>query len=192
MTLWDEPLSAVFRHLIVRPDPAWPEAITGRHWATYVSVTSYVGPVVLCLVLLSLARGPRWWHRLVLVSGWLAIGSTQWYHPSYWLFDWPFFASAARGDPLAVPVDAGTRPGGGERTGPLAGFWTPGRVNARRRPDAGHRRRFPGPGLATVADGMLRPPRAAMVPRPAGPGDRQRRRRDGFSLCPAGYGVIRG
>jgi hypothetical protein len=93
MTLWDEPLSAIVRHLLVRPDPAWPEAITGQHWATYVSVTSYVGPAVVYLVLLSLAGGVRWWHWLVLVSGWLAIGSTQWYHPSYWLFDWPFFAS---------------------------------------------------------------------------------------------------
>ena len=94
MTLWDEPLSAVFRHLLVRPEPDWPDAITGQHWAAYVSVTSYVGPVVVALVLLSVARGWRWWHTLVLIGGWLAIGSTHWYHPSYWLLDWPFFGSA--------------------------------------------------------------------------------------------------
>ena len=76
------------------PSPTGPTSITGRHWAAYVSITSYVGPVVVSLALVSVARGWRWWHTLVLVSGWLAIGSTQWYHPSYWLLDWPFFGSA--------------------------------------------------------------------------------------------------
>ncbi len=94
MTLWDEPPAAVFRHLLVRPEPNWPDAITGQHWAAYVSLTSYVGPVVVALALLSVLRGWRWWHTLVAISGWLAIGSTQWYHPSYWLYDWPFIGSA--------------------------------------------------------------------------------------------------
>lgn len=34
------------------------------------------------------------WHTLTLVCGWLAIGSTRWYHPSYWLSAWPFFSLA--------------------------------------------------------------------------------------------------
>jgi hypothetical protein len=93
MTLWDEPLAAIGRHLLVRPTLDWP-AITGRHWDWYVSVTSYIGPVVAVLVLLSLTKGWRWWHALVLVSGWLAIGARHWYHPSYWLADWPFIGSA--------------------------------------------------------------------------------------------------
>jgi hypothetical protein len=93
MTLWDEPLSAIGRHLLVRPTPDWPER-TGQDWAWYVSVTSYVGPVVVVLVLASLAKGWRWWHTLILVSGWLAIGARHWYQPSYWLYDWPFIGSA--------------------------------------------------------------------------------------------------
>ncbi len=93
MTLWDEPLVAIARHLLDRPTLDWP-AITGRHWDWYVSVTSYVGPVVILLLLLGLSRGWRWWHTLVLVSGWMAIGSRQWYHPSYWLANWPFIGSA--------------------------------------------------------------------------------------------------
>jgi hypothetical protein len=93
MTSWDEPLTAIGRHLLSRPTLDWP-AIAGRHWDWYVSVTSYVGPAVILLVLLSLTRGWRWWHALVLVSGWLAIGSRQWYHPSLWLADWPLIGSA--------------------------------------------------------------------------------------------------
>ncbi len=38
--------------------------------------------------------GWRWWHILTIVCAWLAMGSVRWYHPSYWLMDWPFFGSA--------------------------------------------------------------------------------------------------
>ncbi len=93
MTSWDEPLVAVGRHLLSRPTLEWP-AIVGWHWDWYVSVTSYVGPVVLGLTLLSLWKGWRWWHAVIVIGGWLAIGSRQWYQPSYWLADWPFIGSA--------------------------------------------------------------------------------------------------
>jgi hypothetical protein len=92
MTLWDEPIAAIGRHLLVRPTLDWP-AIAGRHWDWYVSVTSYIGPIVAGLALLSLRTGWRWWHALVLLSGWLAIGGRHWYQPSYWLADWPFIGS---------------------------------------------------------------------------------------------------
>lgn len=94
ITLWDESLPAVLRHLLTRPTANWPEVITGQHWAAYVSLTTYVGPVVVALAVMSLLRGWRWWHTLVVIAGWLAIGSRQWYHPSYWLFDWPFLGAA--------------------------------------------------------------------------------------------------
>ena len=94
MTLWDESPAAVIRYLLVRPEPDWPDTITGQHWAAYVSLTTYLGPIVVALALLSVLRGWRWWHTLVGVSGWLAIGSSQWYHASYWLYDWPFIGSA--------------------------------------------------------------------------------------------------
>ena len=50
--------------------------------------------MVVLLGLASVARGWRWWHTLTLVSAWFAIGSVRWYHPSYWVAGWPFFASA--------------------------------------------------------------------------------------------------
>ena len=75
ITLWDESILDVGRYLLDRPGTDWPE-VSGRHWDWYVSVTSYVGPVVVVLVLLSLRRGWRWWHTLVVVCGWLAIGRT--------------------------------------------------------------------------------------------------------------------
>jgi hypothetical protein len=93
MTLWDESVTAIWRHLLVRPGIDWP-ATSGRHWDWYVSVTSYVGPAVVLLAVMSLARGWRWWHTLVAITGWLAIGSRHWYQPSYWLADWPFVGSA--------------------------------------------------------------------------------------------------
>jgi hypothetical protein len=94
VTWWDESLVAVLRYLLDRPIPDWSTVIPGRHWAEYMSLTSYVGPVVVVLGLASLAWGWRWWHTLMLISGWLAIGSLHWYHPSRWLADWPVFASA--------------------------------------------------------------------------------------------------
>ncbi|QEH34440.1 hypothetical protein OJF2_29790 [Aquisphaera giovannonii] len=53
----------------------------------------YVGPVVPLLALASLLRGWRWWHTLTLLTGWLSLGSWEWYHPSYWLGHWPVFST---------------------------------------------------------------------------------------------------
>ena len=94
VTEWDESLIAMIHHLLIRPSPDWPNVIPGRHWATFNSLTFYVGPVVVLLGLASLAWGWRWWHALTFACGWLAIGSERWWHPSRWLASWPFFASA--------------------------------------------------------------------------------------------------
>jgi hypothetical protein len=94
VTHWDESLVSAIRSLLDRPRPDWPEFLHGVSWAPYTSLTSYVGVVVVMLVVSSLTRGWRWWHTLIVLTGWLAIGSIRWYHPSYWLADWPFFGSA--------------------------------------------------------------------------------------------------
>ncbi|HKI21155.1 MAG TPA: hypothetical protein VKA15_24900, partial [Isosphaeraceae bacterium] len=94
VTLWDESPWATFGYLLARPAPDWYKIVPGQHHADYVSLVSYVGPVVVLLALLSLAWGWRWWHTLSFVSGWLAIGSIRWYHASYWLSSWPLFSSA--------------------------------------------------------------------------------------------------
>jgi hypothetical protein len=94
VTIWDESPWAAFTYLLARPAPNWYEILPGRHHAAYISLVSYVGPVVVLLALASLAWGWRWWHTLSLVTGWMAIGSMHWYHASYWLSSWPLFASA--------------------------------------------------------------------------------------------------
>jgi hypothetical protein len=94
ITYWDESPLAILHYLVARPAANWPELIPGRHHSDFVSLTSYVGPVVVLLGLVSLRYGWRWWHTLALCCTWLAIGSARWYHPSYWLRDWPFIGSA--------------------------------------------------------------------------------------------------
>lgn len=93
MSSWDESLRSLVHHLLNRPAPDWPSAIPIQHLADYIETTSYVGPVVALLALVSLARGWRWWHTLTLVSAAFALGSVRWYHPSYWTASWPLFAS---------------------------------------------------------------------------------------------------
>ncbi len=93
ITSWDEsPLAQVY-HLLNRPTLGWPSVIPVHHLADYIELTCYVGPAVALLGLASLARGWRWWHTLMFVSAWFALGSVRWYHPSYWTGDWPLFAS---------------------------------------------------------------------------------------------------
>lgn len=94
ITHWDESILAIPHFLLDRPKPDWPTVLPGRHHATYFELNSYVGPVVVSLALLSLAFGWRWWHTLAILCGWLALGSTRFYHPSRWLAYWPLFASA--------------------------------------------------------------------------------------------------
>ncbi len=94
MMSWNESLASAFGHLLARPAPDWTTALPGWGFATYTGLTSYVGPVVVGLALVSLFWGWRWWHTLTFVAGWLAIGSIRWYHPSYWLSSWPLFSSA--------------------------------------------------------------------------------------------------
>jgi hypothetical protein len=93
-TMWDESPWAAFGYLLARPAPDWYKILPGWHFADYVSLQCYVGPVVALLALVSLYWGWRWWHTLTLVAGWLAIGSIRWYHASYWLSFWPLFSSA--------------------------------------------------------------------------------------------------
>ncbi len=94
VTYWDESLGSVLRYLLDRPPPNWMEVLPGRAWASYCSLTSYIGYLVGALVILSLFRGWRWWHTMIVLTGWLALGSVQWYQPSRWLSDWPFLGSA--------------------------------------------------------------------------------------------------
>jgi len=94
VTHWDESPLAVLDYLLNRPIPDWPTVIPGRHWADFVELTGYVGPMVVLLGLVSLAHGWRWWHTLMLICAWLALGSMRWYHPSLWLSIWPFFSTA--------------------------------------------------------------------------------------------------
>jgi hypothetical protein len=94
VTYWDETPFSMLRYLLSRPAPGWNHGITSAMGAVFIELTCYVGPVVLLLVLVSLASGWRWWHTLALVCFGLAIGSTKWYQPSYWLADWPVFGSA--------------------------------------------------------------------------------------------------
>ncbi len=94
ITTWDETPLSILHYLLARPPANWYEVIPGQHHADFVSLTSYVGPVVVVLGVLSLAQGWRWWHTLTACCAWLAIGSLQWYQPSYWLQSWPLIGSA--------------------------------------------------------------------------------------------------
>ena len=93
ITYWDESPLAQVHHLLDRPIVGWPSVVPVQHLADYIETTSYVGPTVGLLALASLARGRRWWHALIVVTAWFALGSTRWYHPSYWTAEWPLFAS---------------------------------------------------------------------------------------------------
>jgi len=80
----------ILTHLLGRPSAAVLKKLEVPYfWET----TCYVGPVVLGLALISLRGGWRWWHTLALVCGWLASGSVDWYHPSYWLGHFPAFST---------------------------------------------------------------------------------------------------
>jgi hypothetical protein len=94
ITTWDVSVAEALRALLVRPEPEWSRIIPGRHHATYIELVSYVGPVVIALAGVSVYLRWRWWHTFSLITGWLALGSVRWYHPSYWLSSWPLFSSA--------------------------------------------------------------------------------------------------
>jgi hypothetical protein len=91
---WRSPFNAtvgdVVDWLLYRPGPPVLASATSPYfWET----AGYVGPVVLGLTLVSLGRGWRWWHTLSLLSLWLALGSVEWFHPSYWLAHGPVFST---------------------------------------------------------------------------------------------------
>jgi hypothetical protein len=94
VTYWDETPLSLIHYLLLRPAPDWNLKLSATQGSVFGDLSCYVGPVVLSLALLSLAFGWRWWHTLTLVCFWLAIGSIRWYHPSYWLADWPIVGSA--------------------------------------------------------------------------------------------------
>ncbi len=86
----DEGPLEVLSYLLGRPSADLLRVTTAPHdWET----TCYVGPIVLALAIVSVRRGWRWWHTLAAVCGVLAIGSVAWYHPSYWLSQWPVFST---------------------------------------------------------------------------------------------------
>ncbi len=94
VTFWDETPATLLHYLLYRPGPNWTELFNAAQGSMFGDLSCYVGPLVLGLALLSLAFGWRWWHTLALVCFWLALGSVQWYQPSYWLASWPVFGSA--------------------------------------------------------------------------------------------------
>ncbi|MDR3620623.1 MAG: hypothetical protein P4L85_14825 [Paludisphaera borealis] len=94
VTYWNETPFTLFHYLIHRPSPHWTGDFNAALGTVFGELTCYVGPVVLALVVVSLAFGWRWWHTLALACFWLAIGSLKWYQPSAWLMDWPFIGSA--------------------------------------------------------------------------------------------------
>lgn len=93
ISFWDETPVSMLHYLLNRPAPDWPVAIPPNLCATFIELTSYVGPLVLGLGLASVVRGWRWWHTVALVGAWFALGSLRWYQPSYWVAEWPVFAS---------------------------------------------------------------------------------------------------
>ncbi len=90
---WDESFTAVVHDLLDRPSPDWAESIPSTAPFAFSETTCYIGLLVLCLGLLSLVYGWRWWHTLAAVCGWLAVGSARWYHASFWLSYWPWISS---------------------------------------------------------------------------------------------------
>jgi hypothetical protein len=81
---------SILLHALNRPSPATLAVMGQIHfWEN----TCYIGPIVLVLAALSLFRGWRWWHTLTAGCAWLAMGSIEWYHPSYWLAHFPVFAT---------------------------------------------------------------------------------------------------
>lgn len=94
VTFWDEDPLSMLHYLLFRPGPHWTDMFDSAHGSMFADLTCYVGPLVLVLALLSLARGWRWWHTLALACFVLAVGSVHWYQPSAWLMDWPIIGSA--------------------------------------------------------------------------------------------------
>ena len=184
MTLWDEPLAAVFRYLLVRPEPHWPDAITGRT-GRLTCPHQLCGPVVVGLMLLSLLRGWRWWHILTVVSGWLAIGSNV---------GITRVTGSSTGRSSARPMSsrAGDSWPCSASDSRRAACWHAGGIRSAEqgRPGSGVTiaiaSGFRRPRLSAIAAGILRIARPAMVPGPAGPRDRERRRWHGLSVHPAG------
>ena len=142
--------------------------------------------MVVLLGLVSLAQGWRWWHTLTWSCGWLAIGSIRWYHPSYWLADWPFFGSAHVVTRWRFVALLGL----GLAAGSVLARW---RRSVGRLIRAGRRCcvvviavDFVVLGHQQLPLAFSRPARAAIVPGPAGPRDRQRPGRPGLSVRPEG------
>ena len=86
---WAETPWSILIHLLNRPSAELARSDQVYFWET----TCYIGPVVLVLAVISLFRGWRWWHTLMLICGLLASGTVAWHHPSYWLSKLPLFSS---------------------------------------------------------------------------------------------------
>lgn len=88
---YSETLWTIWVHLTERTEPRLIQfgALHSYFWET----CTYVGPLVLILAITSLLIRIQWWHWLLLVCGWLAAGSIEWFHASYWLDQFPVFSS---------------------------------------------------------------------------------------------------
>ncbi len=89
-TLYAETLWSTLVNLLNRPSADFLLYVDGTY---FWSATTYIGPVVLVLALLSLRGDWRWWHVLALACGSLGFGSVAWYHPSFWLAHFPVFST---------------------------------------------------------------------------------------------------
>jgi hypothetical protein len=81
---------SILMYLLARPSAA---DLARMEIPEYWETLWYVGPVVVALATISLARGWRWWHTLAAACVWLAAGAEAWYQPSYWLAHFPPFAT---------------------------------------------------------------------------------------------------
>lgn len=90
---WADWIDDFFNCVIRRPSRESLAAIPDHVVYIFYERSCYLGPIVVALSLASLRTGWRWWHTLALLGFALAIGSTEWYHPSYWLRNWPIFRS---------------------------------------------------------------------------------------------------
>ena len=181
-TTWDESPLAALHYLLSRPAPNWPEVLPGEFHHVYLDLSCYVGPVVVVLGLASLLFGWRWWHVLSILCAWLAMGSLRWYHPSYWLMEWPFFGSAHSVPRWRIVALLGLGLAAGSvlarwRRSDLRALTSPGFESGR---DRGRRLRCAR--LSAAPAGVQHSSRPCILPGPARCRHRECPRRPGLSL----------
>lgn len=90
---WPGWLDDLANSLLKRPSLARFETIPTALQFVFFERNSYVGVLAAALAVGGLLLGWRWWHSMAILSGWMAIGSNDWWQAGYWLQSWPVFAS---------------------------------------------------------------------------------------------------